>query len=368
MHVMIIAGFSGSLVNFRGDLIKEMVRRGHKVTTVGPETGFEKQLQELGAEFIQIPVNRTGTNPFADIVYMLKLSRLFKKQQPDLVLGYTIKPVIYGALAAKLARVPRVFALITGLGFVFTTEGGSRSLLQRLVSRLYRTSLAHADKVFFQNPDDLSEFVQSDLVAESKTVLVNGSGVNLEWYQPQPLPPEPVFLMICRLLRDKGVVEYMTAARWVKQRAPHARFLLVGPFDSNPTGLQPADLQHFIDDGSIEYCGQTSDVRPFLRDCRCYVLPSYREGTPRTVLEAMATGRPIITTDAPGCRETVVDGLNGFLVPPRDANSLAERMLWMLENPDAAVLMADESLRLCREKYDVRKVNELMLRMMELWH
>jgi glycosyltransferase involved in cell wall biosynthesis len=362
MKVLIIAGYTPSLINFRGDLIRAMVAEGHKVMAAGPEGGYEDQIAELGAEFLQIPFSRTGSNPFKDLILINRLRRIMAIEKPDIVFGYTIKPVIYGSIAARLAGVKNIYSMVTGLGYVFLAKGIKSFVIRNITKQLYSMAFKSCKKVLFQNPDDLNEFVQLGLIHDKKCVLVHGSGVNLDRFTPSPLPQTPVFLMICRILKDKGVMEYLEAAKQVKKIYPEARFQLLGPFDTNPTALKYEDIGTYVDDGSIEYLGETKDVRPFISNASVYVLPSYREGTPRTVLEAMAMKRPIITTDAPGCRETVIDGRNGFLVPIKDVDALAQKMIWMIENKDLTQQMAENSLRFCRDKYDVNKVNTVVMK------
>lgn len=362
MKVLIIAGYTPSLINFRGDLIKAIVREGHEVIAVGPELGFEKEIEELGARFAQLPIVRTGTNPLNDILLLKEIFKLMKKEDPDLVFNYTIKPVIFGSIAARLSGVKNIYSMLTGLGFVFVAKGRKAFILKAISKFLYGIALKSCNKVLFQNPDDLNEFVSNKLVSRSKTVLINGSGVNLEYFCPKPLPKEISFLMICRIIKDKGVLEYLQAADMVKKIYPRAKFSLVGPFDVNPNALAFEDIKPYIDSKVINYLGETKDVRPSLESASVFVLPSYREGTPRTVLEAMAMGRAIITTNAPGCRETVVDGLNGFLVPVKDVESLANSMIYLIENQNDLKSKAKESLNICRQKYDVNKVNDSIIK------
>lgn len=364
--VLIIAGYTPSLVNFRGDLIKEMVKRGNQVVAIGPEEGFETEIKKLGATFLRFPLQRAGINPLKDMVSLFRMYRIMRREKPDIVIGYTIKPVIYGSIAARLSGVGSVFSMVTGLGYVFLSKGLKGRLIRALSQTLYFLGLSCCTKVFFQNPDDMSEFVDVGLIKKNKCVLVNGSGVNLDQFQLTPIPNANVFLMIGRILKDKGVLEYLEAARKVKQMYPEARFQLLGPFDANPNSLSYEDIKPYIEDGIVEYLGETKDVRPYIEKCSVYVLPSYREGTPRTVLEAMAMGRSVITTDAPGCRETVVDGLNGFLVPVHSVDPLAEKMIWMINHKHKVLEMSQESPRICRDKYDVRKVNEKVLAAMNL--
>lgn len=361
MKIVIIAGYTKSIISFRGDLIRAMVQAGHEVITAGPEVGHEEEIAALGATYVQIPLKRAGMNPLKDLALLLHLRKLLKREQPDVVLSYTIKPVIYGSIATKLAGIRNVFSMVTGLGYVFTAKGLKAAIIRTLSKSLYYVALKCCNHVFFQNPDDRNEFVQSKLIKERKCVLINGSGVNLEYYQPAPLAGEPVFLMICRLLRDKGVLEYMQAAQQVKQLYPKARFQLLGPYDPNPSAVSYEDLKPYLDRDIIEYLGEKQDVRPFIRDCSIYVLPSYREGTPRSVLEAMAMGRPIITTDAPGCKETVSHMVNGLLVTVKDVQSLADAMIWMIEHEDQVEIMSQRSLEMCQVKYDVNKINKVIM-------
>jgi glycosyltransferase involved in cell wall biosynthesis len=312
-----------------------------------------------------IPMLRTGTNPLADLKTLWALWRLMRRVRPDYVMGHTIKPVIYGSLAAWLAGVPRRFALVTGLGYAFQGEG-QRGRLQALVQRLYAMAMSRVEKVFFQNPDDEALFRQLGVLAASTpSCVVNGSGVDVGSFTVVPLPPGVTrFLLMARLLGDKGVREYAKAARRIRAMHPSVQCALVGWIDSNPNAITQAELDAWVSDGSIEFLGRLADVRPAITDCSVYVLPSYREGTPRTVLEAMAVGRAIITTDAPGCRETVVDGDNGFLVPVRSVDALEQAMLKFINDPTLAARMGQRARQVVEDKYDVHKVNAVILQEM----
>lgn len=368
--IVVVAGLASSLINFRGPLLAAMRRRGHKIVACAPEEDGSTMasLTEMEVDYFSIPMRRAGIDPVGDFLYLVRLWRALRKQAPDLVLAYTIKPVVFGLLAARLAGIRRRIALITGLGYAFM---GGASLHQRTARwaaiRLYRWALNGVEKVFFQNPDDHAEFIRLGILsADAPVCVINGSGVDLVHFPCAPLASAPTFLMIARLLRDKGVIEFVQAAELVKAHYPEARFVLVGGFDTNPHGIPPAQVASWTSGGAIEHWGELKDVRPALAECSVYVLPSYREGTPRTTLEAMATGRPIITTDAPGCRETVIQGKNGFLVPVRDPHSLADAMVRLLESPDLVTRMARHSRQIAEEKYDVNKVNAVMLKEMGL--
>jgi glycosyltransferase involved in cell wall biosynthesis len=367
---LLIAGYPDSLLNFRGPLLRALLAEGLKVHVAAPDlppnSMIRQQLEALGVQVHEVALKRTGMNPLADMTTVYHLWRLMRRIKPDFSLGYTIKPVIYGNIAAWLAGVPRRFALITGLGYAFQGEAGQRSCLKRVVQGLYRTALGRAHKVFFQNPDDEALFHVLDIVKPEhrKTVVVNGSGIDVGCFTVAPLPDVTQFLLIARLLGDKGVREYVKAASIVRGRYPEARFGLVGWVDENPDAIAEEELQHWIEAGDVQFYGRLDDVKPVIAQSSVYVLPSYREGTPRTVLEAMAMGRPVITTDAPGCRETVVDGDNGFLVPVKAVDELVVAMLKFVEQPELIARMGERSRQVAEEKYDVDKVNEHMLREM----
>lgn len=326
--------------------------------------GLKEGLAAHGVATHGIPLRRTGTNPLADLTLVLALYRLIRGLRPTVTLPYTIKPVIYGTIAAWLAGVPHRYALVTGLGYAFT--GKRQGLLTGIIGMLYRFALGKAHKVFFQNPDDESLFRQRGLLPRSvPSVVVNGSGVDVSSFSVEALPSgQQIFLMIGRLLGDKGVREYAEAARRVKARNAGVQFRLVGWIDTNPDAISQSELDSWITDGTLNFLGKLDDVRPAIAGSTVYVLPSYREGTPRTVLEAMAMGRPIITTDAPGCRETVIEGDNGFLVPVKSVDALVEAMQRFIDNPDLAAKMGQRSREIAKDKYDVHKVNAVMLREM----
>jgi glycosyltransferase involved in cell wall biosynthesis len=370
MKFLIIAGLAESLIIFRRPLIVALQVKGVDVHVAAPglpaNSPVRLELQAMGLTVHQVPMLRTGTNPLADLRTAWALWRLMRKIAPGMVLSYTIKPVIYGTLAAWLAGVPQRFALITGLGYAFQGDW-QRSRLQALVQRLYGLALARAQRVFFQNPDDLALFQERGILQPFTPVcVVNGSGVDLASFAVRPLPAASLagavrFLFIGRLLGDKGVREYVQAARLLKRLHPDVVCTLVGGLDINPSAIGRSELDGWVADGSIKFLGRLADVRPAIEACSVYVLPSYREGTPRTVLEAMAMGRAIVTTDAPGCRETVVHGDNGFLVPVQDAEALAQAMRRFIEQPALQQRMGTRSRQLAEDKYDVHKVNAVML-------
>ncbi|MBL4680586.1 MAG: glycosyltransferase family 4 protein [Pseudomonadales bacterium] len=367
--IIIIGSYAPSLVNFRGDLIACMIDCGNEVIACAPDASEEivQELDGLGAEYTNIPLSRTGLNLFNDIRTFATLFILFRKVRPDVVLAYTIKPVIYGSIAAKVASIPAMYSMITGLGNIFVATGKKAKVIRFLVSILYRFSLATNRRIFFQNPDDLAEFRQRVLPgATDKGVLINGSGINTSKFRVSEFPSTMRFLLIARLLKDKGLFEYVRAASIIKNKYPGVKFDLVGPLDENPACISRAALEEWIDSGVIGYLGELDDVRIAIANASVYVLPSYREGTPRTVLEAMAMGRPIITTDAPGCRETVVDGENGFLVPTKSVDKLVGAMEKFILNPKLIASMGKRSREIAEDKYDAHKVNQVILENMGL--
>lgn len=370
MKVMVVGNIAQSLVNFRGPLLGSMVARGHDVVAVSPENDprYTQALADLGVRYRTVPLQRASFNPIADLRFMWALRRLMLEERPDVFLGYTIKPVIYGNFAARLAGVPSRNALITGLGYAFGTSSLKQRVLGRAIHVLYRLALAGTRTVFFQNPDDREEFLARGFVPAERAALVSGSGVDLDLFPPSEPPTSPlVFLLIARLIREKGIEQFVEAARVLKAKYPQAKFQLLGPFDPNPTAISPAEVNEWESHGFVEYLGETDDVRPYLDAASVFVLPSYyREGTPRTALEALATGRPVVTTDAPGCRETVTHGVNGFLVEPKDVPSLTSALEQFLIDPELVVSMGRASLELAKSKYDVNLVNAAMLERMGL--
>lgn len=363
--VLILGSYGPSLLVFRGPLIAEMIARGHQVVAAAPSIAPETKaaLARLGASCVDVPMANTSLNPLALLGSLRKLRRTIRSIAPDVLISYTIKPVIIGTLAARAEKVPRIVALITGAGYAFTPGREIKRRLSRLAaSLLYRRALRHADAVIFQNRDDEALFRKLGLVAAGQSIhRVDGSGVDLDHYAPAPLPDRPSFLMIARLIKDKGVREFADAAKRLKREHPETPVALVGALDPSPDSLTRPELDELIACG-IDYKGQLADVRGAIAACSVYVLPSfYREGVPRSILEAMSMGRAIVTTDSPGCRETVEQGRNGLLVPPRNADALHSAMLRFVREPELAPRMGEQSRRIAEQVFDVRKVNRDML-------
>ena len=368
--ILVIGALAESIVNFRGDLIKSFVTAGHDVTAMAGHTDndIRSRIEGLGVSFRPFPVKRNGMNPHRDVETLFSLRNALIDINPDIVLAYTIKPIIWGGLAIRTLQMNvRFYALITGLGLAFQYNGVKRSALKGLVTFLYRSALINAEKVIFQNEDNRRVFIDRQIVDIRRCLTVNGSGVNCSYFTTSILPQgQIVFLTIARLLGDKGLREYVQAAQIVKQQYPEVVFNLVGPPDPSPDCISLTEVETWQESGAVNYLGSSIDVRPFIEQCHVYVLPSYHEGMPRTVLEAMSMGRPIITTDVAGCRETVLVGENGYLVPARNATALAERMIWFIENRNELTRMGIKSRKIAEERFDVKKINADMFTIMGL--
>jgi glycosyltransferase involved in cell wall biosynthesis len=361
--ILLNSSYAPSLLRFRGKLIEALVARGHRVHVTGPAItpDLAVDLAALGAIVHMLPLSRLGLNPVADLRYVFSLWRLIRQVQATLVINYTIKPNIWGAFAARLALC-RSVSMVTGLGYAFAKRlDWKQRVVSALSLRLYAAATSFNEKIVFQNPDDLIDFKQAGCLADaSKAILVNGSGINIDEFQLTPLPDRPVFLMIARFLKAKGLREYGKAVHHLQGRRNDCRFLLVGFPDDGVDGLSQAELDDIFSSG-IENLGQMQDVRPVIALSSIYVLPSYREGTPRTVLEAMAMGRAIITTDAPGCRETVEPDVNGLLVDIGNSQQLAAAMESLADDKARVARMGKASRMVAERKYDVVAVNQYLI-------
>ncbi len=330
-RVVIAANSSWNIVNYRQSLIRALKAAGYEPVVVAPIDSAEERLKELGAQHIAVDLDRSGLNPFADLRLLLNYRRIFKRLQPVAVFGFTIKPNIYSCMAGRTLPIP-VVPNISGLGTVFIRRGP----LLWAVRHLYRLALKRAAVVFFQNPDDRDLFIHEKLVLPNQTRLLPGSGVDLERFSPVPLPGGPIsFLFIGRLLGDKGVRELAEAAAQLSKERPDVRVRLLGSIDEgNRTAITQGELNQWLGKGLVEYLGETDDVRPFVEESTAIVLPSYREGLPRSLLEGGAMGRALIATDVPGCREVVEDGVNGFLCEVSSPSSLAKAMKRFVDLPE----------------------------------
>ena len=370
LKIAIITSYAPSLVNFRAPLILALRDRGVQLLALAPnfDDATRTAVRALGATPVDCSMSRAGMNPLRDLWDTWQLTRLLRRLRPDITLGYFIKPVIFGSLAAWCAGVPRRVVMIEGLGFVFTPPTGTLSLgrlfLKRLVLWLYRLALSRVQRVVFLNPDDQAELVAAGLLSADKGFLLGGIGVDLAKWPTAPSVDSAVsFLLVARLLREKGIEQYAQAARRVKVLYPQSRFVLLGGLDDNPGSITRQEVQAWVDEGVLEWHGHVP-VKPWLAQASVFVLPSYREGVPVSTQEAMAMGRPVITTDVPGCRQTVIDGDNGFLVPVRNVDALVEKMLVFIKHPELIGPMGQESRRLAEECFDVNKVTQRLISVM----
>ncbi len=368
MKIAIAANDTFTLMHFRLDMLLDFLSKGHHLFILVPDHEYLDELKKLkNVDCVELKYNRTGTNPFNDFKLIREYKKYLKHEKPDIVFAYNLKPVIYSIYAAHKEKVGSLYAMIPGAGFVFSGENSKARLIRMMIQHMYRRSLGWCNKVFFQNPDDLQEFVDAKLIRKEKCIQIYGSGVNLEKFSSAPLPDRPVFLFCARLLKVKGILEYCEAAKRIRQKHPEVEFHVVGGYDENPTSISKDELEQYIRDEDIFYHGKVKDVRPYIEGCSIFVLPSYhREGVPHAVLEAMAMGRPILTTSAIGCRETVKEGVNGFMVSPKNAEELEQKMLWFIENYDQASQMGMESRKYCSEKFDVKHVNQAIAENMNL--
>ena len=310
--------------NFRSVLIKHIVDKGYKVTVTAPydETYFKK-FEEIGCSVCDIPIDAKGSNPISELRLFFNYWKLFKTIRPDLSITYTIKPNIYASVVARLLGI-KFLPVTTGLGYTFLSD----SLVSRVARILYRIAFRRAEQVWFLNRDDIATFKSAHLISDEKIVQLYGEGVDTEHFSVQPLPAgEQKFLLVGRMLKDKGLREYVDAARILKGKYPNVSFQLLGAvWPGNPSAIAEEEIYAWESEGIIEYLGKTSDVRPYLEQSMCVVLPSYREGVPCTLMEAASMGRPLVATDVPGCHEVVVDGYNGFLCEVKNAEDLAAKM------------------------------------------
>lgn len=352
MNVMFTANAAWNIWNFRRPVVQSFLDDGHQITILAPPDKSVADLESMGCRFVPLKMDTKGLNPLGGLKLQRQFKKVFRSERPDIVLSYTIKNNIFGAYAARSLGVPFV-PNVTGLGTAFLSGG----LLQTVAEILYRRSFSDLPVVFFQNRDDSALFVQRGLIHAYQAVLLPGSGIDLEHFGSQPYPAvtaDPIFLMIARLLRDKGVLEFVEAARQVKAQAPHARFQLLGAVDAeNRTAIDAATVQGWVDEGLIEYLGTATDVRPYITAAACVVLPSYREGAPRTLIEAAATARPLIATDVPGCRDIVEAGVTGLLCAPKNAESLAGTCMHFLSlSPETRAAMGVAGRKRLEDHYN----------------
>lgn len=367
MKIMVISHQNRAVCDFRGDLIREFIKCGNEVVVTGPNKERIEDVKKLGVSFQEVPVQNNKVGIKADIEYYKNIKRVIKEEKPDKIFSYTIKPVVYGTIAASRCGVKEVYSMIPGLGRVYTGDRLKTKILRIITGVLYKYSLKYCKKVFFQNIDDMELFLKKKYLKREQCVKVDGSGVNLERFTQGEFECNKTFLMMSRMFVEKGVFEYCDAAKIVKAKHPDAKFILLGGYDDSLTKEQVDLLKEYNKNGLVEIPGEIKDVLPVIQNCFSFVLPTYyREGIPRSILEAMACGKPIITTDWVGTREAVEDGRNGYLVPIKNAEALAEKMIELIEDPDMAKEMGEESYKICKEKFDVNIINEKILNAMDI--
>ncbi|MGE6330880.1 glycosyltransferase family 4 protein [Psychrobacter pacificensis] len=376
MKIVIIGTVASSFLSFRANLIQALLAKDHTVYAFTSQYTEEElsKIEALGAIPITYELNRGGMNPLSDAKATYALSKKIKEINPDLVFSYFSKPVIFGTLAARFAKVPRIVGMLEGLGYAFTEqpEGLSKKakLLKSIQVLLYKIALPQLDNIVFLNPDDPKNLLETYHIKVKQVDILGGIGLDLDEYNYQPIEnidSSINFLFIGRMLKEKGIHDFIAAAKIVKQSHPDVQFTVLGAIDPfNPGALQQSELDRLISLNIINYPGQVDNVQKWIADSHVFVLPSYREGVPRSTQEAMAIGRAVITTDVPGCRETVIDGVNGFLVEKWNPHALAEKMIHFIEHPKDIKKMGYESYRIAQEKFDADKVNKRLINMLGL--
>lgn len=370
MKVALIGTSASCVLGFRADLIKLLIRNGHEVFAFALDYDdiSRCKVKAMGAEPVDYLFSRTGLNPFSDLINTYKLAKTIKKISPDLVFSYFSKPVIFGTIAAVIAGVKRRIGMLEGLGYIFTDQPNGVpykiKVLRQIQIFLYRLSFPFLDRIIFLNQDDPIDLLVTNNLSVKRYDILGAIGLDLKAYPyAKPIYPPISFIFVGRLLAEKGVNEYIAAARIVKKIYPQVQFIMLGGLDvDNPGGISISELNALVKDGIVMHLGHVSNVQECLAKASVFVLPSYyREGIPRSTQEAMASGRPVITTDVPGCRETVIDGINGFLVKPFSPNELAEKMIFFIKNPSEIEKMGIESFRMAQEMYDSLKVNEKLI-------
>lgn len=354
-HILLVGNTAWSMYNFRVGLITELLKTGYYVTVVAPsDNNFDKRIIELGANFIDIQIEAKGTNPITDLRLIQKFKRIFKEKKPDFIFFYTIKPNIYGCLAARAIGIPHI-AVTTGLGYTFLNN----NIVARIARILYKKAFKSAVEVWFLNDEDFKSFLQYNLISKSKGSILNGEGINLERFQASNNQTDIVsFILVARMLWDKGVGEFVEAARILKTQYPATKFKLLGFMGiDNPSAISEQQMRLWQDEGIVEYLGSTNDVRPYLHSASCIVLPSYREGVPITLLEAAAMCKPIVTTDSVGCRNTVNDGITGYLCETKNAQALANAMeKIILMSPEQRQKMGEAGRKKITEEFDEKLI------------
>ena len=376
--IFLIGTTASNLYIFRKDFILSCLNQGIEVYALvsEPDDFWNNKIKETGAHLIEYKMNRSGLNPVSDIKSILQIKAYINEYKPDVVFSFFTKPVVYGSLAAKISNTPHIVGMIEGLGSPFTEHPNGQALKMKIIRfiqiSLYRIVFPFLDKIIFLNSDDPYDLIKKNKIYHKRNAvsILGPIGLDLKdypyssWDSSKPI----TFIFVARLLAEKGIYEFIEAAKIVKEKHSNILFKVIGGLDlNNPYGLSQKDLDSLIKTGIIEYPGFVKNVNKHIASSAVFVLPSYyREGVPRSTQEAMAIGRPVITTDVPGCRDTVIDGLNGFIVPKWDVKALVEKMCFFIENPDQINIMGKESYKIACEKFDVHKVNKKLFEIMEI--
>lgn len=367
MKIAIITHKTKNLARTRKKLLESFLDKNYEVIAICPESDYIDELEKIGVRAIVTNSNRISINLFNILKYFFNIIKILRKEKPDILFNYTIKPNIIGSIAGKLADVQRIYSMITGMGYIYSSEKLRVKFIRIFCNIGYRLSFKCNTRVIFQNKDDRDEFVEKKYIDDRKAFVIDGSGVNLEQFKFTKLPNEFNFLMIARTLDVKGVEEFFKAAKIIKKRHPEVTFSYVGEIERNYRGVNPKIIEEYNEKNIVKFEGHKENIIPYLEKCKVFVLPSYlREGIPRTLLEALAVGRPVITTNVRGCKETIKVGKNGILVKPRDVKDLVEKMEYMIENKDELEAMGQASYEYAKERFDINIINQKMLELMEL--
>ena len=370
MKIAIISNNTSDIIKSRGELIKAIINKGHEVLAIGNEDVDAKKFEELGIKFKSIPIDRITVNIFKNIRYIVNLSKLLKKEKVDIILGYTIKPIVCGAIAGKIAKTKRIYALVTGIGYNYSINTFRTKVIRFFCNFGYRKACKICTKFIFQNKEDQEEFIQKRYIKRDKTELVDGSGVNMNIFKKTENRIESAkklrFLMISRGINVKGIKELAKAAKQIHVKYPDVKFIHIGKLDYTYRGIPKSEIDEYSK--YIEFNGKVKNVYEYIANSNVAILPSYlMEGIPRVLLEALAVGRPIITTDIRGCKETVIENENGYLVKPRDEKDLEDKILKMINNSNEKILqMSEKSYELAKKRFDVNIINKKMLDIMQI--
>lgn len=354
MKISLVCVSSQNVVTFRRNLIEHLQKNGFDVSVIAFDDEYRKEVEEMGVKLYCVNDNNRSKNPLKILTLKKKYKKIFEIEKPDIVFTFMLKPNVFGALAASSAGVKKVFSMVEGAGDMFANDSLKWKIVRKVVCVLYKKAFKKVDRVFFLNNDDLNEFVKRKLLGKEKCEIIHGIGVDLERFDFREVKNYNKFLMVARMIETKGVLDYCKTARAVKEKYPEAEFGYLG----GEGNVKLADIQEYVDDGSLNYLGTTKDVRPYLEDCSAFVLPSYyREGLPMSIMEAESMGRAVITCDNVGCRETVTDGYNGYLVEKRNVEKLIDACVKLIENPNLVVEMGRNSRNFAEENFDQEKIN-----------